>query len=77
REYNLTLAGICERIGHPLPARPNQTSVERAKGQVHVMRAIANAVTDVRPSKTSEAPTDLDGDLDDNDLSDDLESHPF
>jgi len=78
REYNLTLAGICERIGHPLPARPNQTSVERAKGQVHVMRAIANAVTDLRSTKTSEAGAEDTAVIDTSDDElDDLDSHPF
>ena len=76
REYNLTLANICERIGHPLPEYPNQTSLDRARGQAHIMTAMANAVTDVRPGKTQAVRTDSEGDLDTDALGD-LDSHPF
>ena len=75
REYNLTLAGICERIGHPLPEYPNQTGLDRAKGQVHVLTAMADAVTDVRPATTSETNT-AEIDLDTDALGD-LDTHPF
>ncbi|MBA2391443.1 MAG: hypothetical protein H0V70_01705 [Ktedonobacteraceae bacterium] len=76
REYNLTLASICERIGHPLPEYPNQTSLDRAQGQVHVLTAMANAVTDVRPGKTKGTSIGSDVDLDTDALGD-LDSHPF
>jgi hypothetical protein len=73
REYNLTLASLCERIGHPLPEYPYQTSLDRAQGQVHVMTAMAGAVTDVRPVKAA-VQTDIDFDADG---MVDLDSHPF
>jgi hypothetical protein len=73
REYNLTLATICERVGYPLPEYPHQTSIDRAKGQVHVMAAMADAVTDVRPGKVA-IQADIDFDLDG---MVDLDSHPF
>ena len=74
REYNLTLASICERIGHPLPEYPNQTGLDRAKGQVLVLTAMGDAVTDVRPttSETNTAEIDLD-----TDALGDLDTHPF
>ena len=72
-EYNLTLASICERIGHPLPEYPNQTSLDRAQGQVHVMTAMADAVTDIRSVKAA-----IQADIDfDTDGMVDLDSHPF
>lgn len=73
REYNLTLAVICERVGHPLPEYPHQTSLDRAQGQVHVMAAMADAVTEVRPGKVA-IQADIDFDIDG---MVDLDSHPF
>lgn len=73
KEYYLTLANICERIGHPLPEHPNQTSLDRAKGQVHIMTAMANAVTDIRSVKAA-----IHADIDfDTDGMVDLDTHPF
>ncbi len=76
REYSLTLARICERVGHPLPEHPHQTSLDRAKGQVHFMTAMANAVTDVRPIKTHKAHGEATSESDPDEL-EDLDSHPF
>lgn len=55
REYYLTLAEICSRIGSPLPASPKQTSLDRAHGQRAVLRAFAQAITDLRAPATGEA----------------------
>ncbi len=49
REYSLKLAELCARVGAPLPDYPNQTSLDRAHGQLAVLQAFAQAVTDVRP----------------------------
>jgi len=64
REYYLSLAELCERIGHPLPKQPNQASLDRAKGQAHILTAMAKAVTDVRPTKDRKAPTGDEADID-------------
>ncbi len=76
REYSLTLAGICERIGHPLPEHPHQTSLDRAKGQVNFLIAMANAVNDMRPTKTRKASGEVDTNSDTDEL-EDVDSHPF
>src|SRR6266487_4002658 len=76
REYSLTLARICERVGHSLPEHPHQTSLDRAKGQVHFMTAMANAVTDMRPTKTRKASGEVDTNSDTDEL-EDVDSHPF
>jgi hypothetical protein len=70
REYALQLAALCERIGHPLPQPPQQTSLHRAVGQVHLLTAMAHAITDVQPTKpaadsaTSPMSEEEDDDLD-------------
>ena len=40
------LADLCERLGHPLPEHPRQDALDRARGQVHLLRAMAQGVTD-------------------------------
>ena len=59
-EYYLKLEELCERAGAPLPERPRQTSIDRARGQRAVLHALAQAVTDLRPpqelTKTKNAP---------------------
>ena len=73
REYALQLAALCERIGHPLPQPPQQTSLHRAQGQLHLLTAMAHAVTDVRsPKPGAEAPT-----MPTNEEDDDLDASPF
>jgi hypothetical protein len=71
REYYLTLTGLCERVGRPLPDYPEQTAVDRAKGQVFLTWAMAQAITDVRPPKPQEleVPT--------TDQDDTEDEHPF
>ncbi len=73
REYALQLAALCERIGHPLPQPPQQTSLHRAQGQLHLLTAMAHAVTAVRsPKPGAEAPT-----MPTNEEDDDLDASPF
>lgn len=63
------LEGLCRRIGHPLPEHPNQTALDRARGQQALLNAIANAITGV-PSSPIDTTTDSEGDDTD-------EEHPF
>jgi DNA polymerase III epsilon subunit-like protein len=39
------LADLCERLGHPLPPHPHQDALDRARGQVHLLRAMAQGIT--------------------------------
>lgn len=75
REYYLSLEGLCERIGHPLPAKPHQTALDRARGQYDLLQALANAVTDVR-SPRQEVPAPVE-ELGDTDALGDLDDRPF
>jgi hypothetical protein len=85
REYYLSLAELCARAGYPLPEPPAQTAIDRARGQIHVTTAIAQAITDVRPPRTKAAPaasspsSDSPGDdfLSDDDSLEGLDDHPF
>lgn len=52
-EYSLTLESLCERIGAPLPAKPHQTSIDRARGQRAFFQAFASAWTDVQPPQAA------------------------
>jgi DNA polymerase III epsilon subunit-like protein len=83
-EYYLSLESICERIGHPIESK---SAIDRAKGQYHILRAMVEAVTDVRPPRPPAAPKpepanrstsgpDADDFLSDDSLGD-LDSHPF
>lgn len=45
-EHSLTLEKLCARVGSPLPAKPNQTSLDRAQGQRAVLQAFAQAISD-------------------------------
>ncbi len=73
REYALQLAALCERIGHPLPQPPHQTSLHRAQGQLHLITAMAHALTDVRLTKPdAQAATAFM-----NEDEDDLDESPF
>jgi len=49
REYSLSLSHLCERVGFALPEPPEQTSIDRARGQYHLLQAMAQGITDVRP----------------------------
>ena len=56
----------------PCPlAHPRQTALDRASGQLHVVHAFANAITEIRV--TSNTPSQEEASLEAEDLSD----HPF
>ncbi|EFH88803.1 hypothetical protein [Ktedonobacter racemifer] len=67
----IKLAEACTRIGHPLPERPHQTGVDRARGQLHTLQAMANAVTSCNTS------TPAPGADNSEDQSFDTGEHPF
>ena len=74
REYYLTLADVCERIGHPLESN---SAMHRATGQIIFLKAMAEGITDVRPPKpvvSSTAPT---ANTTNGDGLGDLNEHPF
>ena len=78
REYYLTLADVCERIGHPLKSN---SAVDRATGQYHLLKAMAEGITDVRPPKPTASaskgvPTMESSTTNDDGLGD-LNEHPF
>ena len=39
------LEELCQRIGHPLPAQPRQSIFDRARGQMHLLDAMAKVIT--------------------------------
>jgi DNA polymerase III epsilon subunit-like protein len=39
------LADLCERLGHPLPEHPRQDALDRARGQVCLLRAMSQGIT--------------------------------
>ncbi|GLV56329.1 hypothetical protein KDH_31700 [Dictyobacter sp. S3.2.2.5] len=64
------LEGLCRRIGSPLPEQPHQTAFHRAEGQLALLKAIANVVTDAQPPTASPiAAEDTDADT--------IDEHPF
>ena len=74
REYYLRLAELCERVGYPLESN---SAIHRAQGQCAILKAMAEGITDVRPSKpvvSSTAPTT--STTNDDGLGD-LDEHPF
>jgi DNA polymerase III epsilon subunit-like protein len=75
KEYYLTLEAMCERIGHPIQGK---SAVDRAIEQYHLLLAMANGITDVRPPRPA-APTassSAASNLGDDGL-EDLDAHPF
>jgi DNA polymerase III epsilon subunit-like protein len=74
-EYYLKLEELCARAGAPLPERPHQTSLDRARGQRAVLHALAHAITDLRtplestkPASKETADEEFDPFLDEDDL---------
>ncbi|GHO82994.1 3'-5' exonuclease [Dictyobacter formicarum] len=61
---------LCRRIGSPLPEQLHQTAFHRAEGQLALLKAIANVVTDAQP--TTSPPTAVE-DTD----AETLDEHPF
>jgi DNA polymerase III epsilon subunit-like protein len=41
------LADLCERLGAPLPPHPEQNALDRARGQVHLLRMMAHGIMHV------------------------------
>lgn len=39
------LADLCHRLGHPLPEHPHQDALDRARGQVCLLRAMSHGIT--------------------------------
>jgi len=63
------LEDLCKRIEHPLPERPQQTILDRARGQRHLLNAMAQIITG--PANAPATPTA------DKETSDDEDEHPF
>ena len=74
REYYLTLADVCERIGHPLKSN---SAVDRATGQHYLLKAMAEGITDVRPPKPVASSTASATSTTNDDVLDGLDEHPF
>jgi hypothetical protein len=77
-DYSLRLAELCERVGHPLESN---SAVDRARGQLHILQAMAQGMTDVRtPKKPEPEPAALSDESSfvNDGLSDEsLDEHPF
>jgi hypothetical protein len=73
KEYYLSLMQVAERVGHPIA---NARAETRIKGQYHILEAIGNAITDVRPPKSPEPPASTDN-TEDGDGLGSLDDHPF
>lgn len=58
------LADLCARLGHPLPEHPQQDALDRARGQVCLLRAMSQGITHapVAPPVPDEAETPQSGD---------------
>jgi hypothetical protein len=41
------LSSLCELVGHPLPEAPDCTTLDRARGQLHLLKAMAQGITGV------------------------------
>ncbi len=41
------LSSLCELVGHPLPEPPDCTTLDRARGQLHLLKAMAQGITGV------------------------------
>jgi DNA polymerase III epsilon subunit-like protein len=39
------LADLCQRLGAPLPPQPQQDALDRARGQLHLLRMMAQGIT--------------------------------
>ena len=46
-EYYPRLSMLCDRLGLPLPPHPQQDALDRARGQVHLLRMMAQGITHV------------------------------
>ncbi len=41
------LATVCAQVGFPLPDHPDQDAFDRVRGQIHLLEAMAQGITDV------------------------------
>lgn len=64
------LADLCQAIGSPLPQHPDQTAYDRARGQLHLLEAMAQGITHAHalPQTSSNSSEDEDTEQDE---------HPF
>ncbi|GHO85584.1 3'-5' exonuclease [Dictyobacter formicarum] len=53
------LEGLCQQLGQPLPPQPHQTALDRARGQIAVLNAIAD-VAFASPASSALQATDPD-----------------
>jgi DNA polymerase III epsilon subunit-like protein len=44
------LVALCERLGFPLPEHPGQDALDRARGQLHLLEAMAAGISVAAPS---------------------------
>ena len=58
------LSDLCTRIGFPLPEHPQQDAYDRARGQIHLLEAMAQGITyvPVPAADTEDDPADQDDD---------------
>jgi DNA polymerase III epsilon subunit-like protein len=75
-EYYLNLFKLAERLGYVMPESPAQNAIHRATAQVRILKAMASAVTDVRPPRKASAVVSTAASTDDGGLGD-LDDHPF
>ena len=47
------LADLCARLGRPLPDHPRQDALDRARGQVHLLHAMAQGITHQVPDEAT------------------------
>ena len=75
-EYYLTLGKLAERIGYVMPEL--STALHRATAQVRILKAMASAITDVRPLRKASPVVSVATAVnpDDGGLGD-LDDHPF
>ncbi|HEX6484902.1 MAG TPA: 3'-5' exonuclease [Ktedonobacteraceae bacterium] len=54
------LSDLCSRIGFPLPEHPRQDASDRARGQIHLLEAMAQGITSIPAptTDTEDAPVD-------------------
>jgi len=73
-EYSLRLAELCERVGHPLEST---SAIHRARGQLAILNAMAEGITDVRPPTAKPEAVSPASILHDDGALGDIDEHPF
>jgi len=64
------LETLCRRIGHPLPEQPGQTALDRARGQIGLLDAMASAITGTISAASPGTGSDVDREDEPVDLAD-------